>query len=80
MDQPSPVIRQMIAEAIETLGGEVTNSEIRSYIHGHWTGVNDQSINAHIKLLTVNAGSRINWPENQKERISNDKRYDWIFR
>jgi hypothetical protein len=79
MPEKRPFIREMIAEAIDSFDGVVSNTEIRNYIHSKWDDVKDQSINAHILLLTVNTDSRTNWPENQKARTSNDSRYDLLF-
>jgi hypothetical protein len=80
MEDRKPYIWQMIKEAIEELNGKATNVEIRNYINNKWGDVNPSSISCHITLLTVNQKSRINWPENQKPRLSNSgSKNDMLF-
>lgn len=71
MEERKPYVWQMIKEAMDSLKGRATNTEIRNYITDKWGDVNPATINAHITLLTVNQKSRINWPENQKPRLTN---------
>jgi hypothetical protein len=70
----------MVKTAIEEMDREVTNAEIRDFIRNRFGSVNPDTINAHILLQAVNVPSRINWPENQRPRISDDARYDVLYR
>jgi len=74
-----PTVWQMVKEAIDELDGRATNSEIREYIHSHYSDVNNNTVNAHIITCTVNHPSRIHYTYNKKPRISNT-RYDFLFR
>jgi endonuclease len=73
-----PFVWQMIKEAVESLGGRATYTQIRKYIHDKWGDVNDNTINAQTIVLTVNQPSRIHYPENSKPRISESK-YDLLY-
>jgi endonuclease len=75
----NPPIWLMVRQAIEALGGEATNQEIRAHVQKNWQGVHDPSVSAHINLCTVNSPSRIQYPQNSKPRIANG-RYDFLFK
>ena len=74
-----PTLYQMVREAIMQLGGKASPSDIRAYLREKYQGVNQNSVNAHIALCTVNSPSRINFPQNQKSRPATDPRYDFLF-
>lgn len=74
-----PAIREMLATAIDALGGRSDNAGLRKYILSRYGDVNVSTINAHITLCSVNSTSRVNFPPNSKPRRSNDERYDFLF-
>jgi len=75
-----PFVWQMIKQAVEALNGIVSYDEIKGYINEHWERVNQNTINAQIIAITVNHNSRIHYPENRKERLSNiGSPYDLLF-
>lgn len=73
-----PYVWQMVKEAIEALGGTVSNSEIRDYIQDKYGDVNENTINSHIIMCTVNQPSRIHYTQNKKPRFANSQ-YDFLF-
>jgi len=73
-----PYVWQMIKEAVESLGGKATYSEIKGYIKNKYVDVNESTINCQIIVCTVNNPSRIHFPMNKKPRIANSK-YDFLF-
>lgn len=68
----------MIKEAVESLGGKASYSEIKDYIWKKYGDVNEGTINCQIIFCTVNQPSRIHYSENQKPRKANGK-YDFLF-
>jgi hypothetical protein len=78
MEQRPPV-REMIREAIRAQGGSATNDEIRHYIRDRYGDVKESTIAAQTALCTVNAPSRVNFP-NVRPRLTNDSRYDILYR
>ncbi|HET6444008.1 MAG TPA: hypothetical protein VFI27_05445 [candidate division Zixibacteria bacterium] len=75
-----PVVWKMVKEAVEYYGGEAKNADIRDFIHTRYGDVNDSTISCQILICTVNAPSRINWPENHKPRVADDSRYDFLYK
>lgn len=73
-------VRLMIREAIEALGGTASYREIINYIRGKYGDVNENTIRCQIIICTVNAPSRVHYPENERPRICKDKRYDFLYR
>jgi len=73
-----PYVWQMIKEAVESLGGKASYSEIKDYIRKKYGEVNEGTINCQIIICTVNHPSRIHYPENKKPRVANS-RYDFLF-
>ena len=73
-----PPVWMMIKEAVSNLGGKASYPEIKAYIHGHWSEVNDATINAQIIVLSVNQPSRTQYGNNKKPRIA-DGQYDLLF-
>lgn len=69
---------QMVKEAVESLSGKATYTEIKDYIWKKYSDVNEGTINCQIIICTVNQPSRIHYPENRKPRIANS-RYDFLF-
>jgi 5-methylcytosine-specific restriction protein A len=75
-----PYVWQMIKAAVENLNGPVSYSDIKEYINGKWTDVNQDTITAQIIVLSVNHDSRIHYPENHKPRLTNSNSpYDVLF-
>jgi 5-methylcytosine-specific restriction enzyme A len=76
-----PYIWQMIKEAVENINGQISYSDIKEYINGKWSDINQDTINAQIIVLTVNHGSRIHYPENHRPRLTNsNSSYDLLFK
>ncbi|MCK4398333.1 MAG: DUF91 domain-containing protein [Methanophagales archaeon] len=73
-----PYVWQMIKEAVDSLGGKATYSEIKDHIKNKYGEVNESTINCQIIACTVNHPSRIHYPENKKPRVANTK-YDFLF-
>jgi len=70
---------EMILEAVEANKlDNITNADIRKYIHDKYGNVNDGTINAQIGACCVNRQSRVQMPENQTPRMANG-RYDFLF-
>jgi 5-methylcytosine-specific restriction enzyme A len=76
-----PYVWRMIKEAINSIDGQISYPKIKEYIANRWTGVNFDTVNAQIIVLTVNHPSRIHYPENQKLRLSStNSPYDLLYR
>lgn len=73
-----PYVWQMIKEAVESLGGKASYSDIKDYIWKKYGETNESTINCQIIICTVNHPSRIHYPENKKPRVANS-RYDFLF-
>jgi len=69
----------MIKEAVEALGGTATYRKIITYIREKYRDVNEGTIRCQIVICTVNHPSRIHYPQNQRPRICNDSRYDFLY-
>ena len=69
----------MIKEAIETIGGSATYSQIKTHIRSKYGNVNESTIAADIEGCTVNNPSRVHRSLNRKPRVANG-RYDFLFR
>lgn len=76
----SPSGRNMIRQAMEELGGTVTNTQLREAVMKRYPDANASSINTQINFCTVNSPSRVHSPENQKPRVATDHRFDILFR
>jgi len=75
-----PTLYEMVNEAVVALGGKATNTDIRGYIHKKYHKVNDKSILAHITLCTVNNRSRIHYAQNQKPRLADGPKIDFLYK
>ena len=73
-----PAVWQLIIEAIQSLGGRASYIQIIDWIHAKFPDVNDKTIRAQIIICTVNAPSRIHYPENKKPREAMGK-YDFLY-
>ncbi|MCF8278474.1 MAG: HNH endonuclease [Flavobacteriales bacterium] len=75
-----PYVWRMIREAVNSLNGQITYPQIKEYIDNRWADVNSETVTAQIIVLTVNHGSRIHYPENQKLRLTNtNSPYDFLY-
>lgn len=75
-----PLVREMIKQAIDELGGRARNIEICDAILARYPDVNPGTINSQINWYTVNLQSRTHAPENQRPRTATDPRYDLLYR
>lgn len=73
-----PYVWQMIKEAVESLGGKTSYSDIKDYIWKKYGEVNESTIICQIIICTVNHPSRIHYPGNKKPRVATS-RYDFLF-
>lgn len=71
----------MVYEAVTHYGGEVMYSDIRKYIKNKYgEKINPVTIDDQIQIITVNHKSRINYPQNNKPRLTNTaSQYDLLF-
>lgn len=70
---------EMVREAIDASKGNASHRQIIDWIHAlYGTGVNEGTIRAQITICTVNAPSRIHYPENHKPRLASG-RYDFLY-
>lgn len=76
----SPPVREMVRQAAQTLEEPFSNAEIREFVLARWPETNEDTIQCHIVICTVNQQSRINWPENHRPRVAGDPRYDFLYR
>ncbi|HIH2744632.1 TPA: endonuclease NucS domain-containing protein [Burkholderia lata] len=75
---PRPPIWQLIRDAVQPLGRETSNAEIKQLLLRDWPELNQATINAQIAICTVNRAGRVSYPENKKARLANG-RYDFLF-
>ncbi len=71
-------IREKIRNAVEDIGGQVTNAQIIDWIEKKYGNVKQNTIANQIMACTVNRVSRTNMPECQKPRHF-DNRYDFLY-
>jgi len=74
------LIREMVREAAEALPSPFSNADIGAWVLGRHPGTNKGSLDAHIAICTVNQPARVRYPENQRPRLADDERYDFLFR
>lgn len=79
-DKLNPQVHLMVKEAVENLHGTIKYKQIKDYINAQWKGVNQNTIVAQIIAATVNHTSRHHYPENHKERKSDQgSPFDLLF-
>jgi hypothetical protein len=71
-------IWEMIKEAVDSLNGKASYSQIKDYILKKWGEKNQNTVNAQIITLSVNVPSRVHYPNNKKPRIA-DGPYDLLY-
>ena len=75
-----PYVREMMREAVEALGSPTTNTAVQDWIAERYPGTNQATVQAHCIMCCVNQPSRAHYPENQRPRVADDPRYDFLFR
>ncbi|MCL4872348.1 MAG: DUF91 domain-containing protein [Anaerolineae bacterium] len=73
-----PPIWQLIADATQNLGGEMTYAAIKQHIWAAYPDVNSSTITCQIIICSVNHQSRVHYPENKKPRVCTSQ-YDFLF-
>lgn len=79
-DEARPYLADMLREAIGALGGSGTNVEVRDWVLSKYPGTNPNSVSGEIISRTVNHPSRVHFPTNQRPRIANHERLDFLYR
>jgi hypothetical protein len=77
-EQPRYV--ELVTEAVRSIGGVVTNQEIKEWVLARRSDANPTTINCTILLCAVNVPSRVNYPENQKARAKIHPDYDTLYK
>lgn len=80
MRKGTPSVRQMIRDAVESLGSPTTNVAVRDWIEARYPGTNRGTIMAQLLISTVNQPSRVHYPEGRRARECDDPRYDFLYR
>lgn len=78
MLNPRPPIWQLVREAIQHFGREVSYSEIKQFVWKKYPDVNTSTLTCQIIICSVNHPSRIHYPENKKPRLCNSQ-YDFLY-
>lgn len=74
-----PIVREMIREAVDALGGKAKNVDVRDWVLRKYPGTNPLTVAAQIIVATVNHDSRVHYPQNQKARRA-DSENDFLYR
>jgi len=72
-------VREMIKNAVEELGGRVSNKQIIEWVTAKYGDVNHGTIRTQTMACSVNQPSRVHLPECGKAR-GFDPRYDFLYR
>jgi hypothetical protein len=73
-----PPIWQLIRDAVEPLGREVSYAEVKKILWTQYPDLNEATINCQLIICSVNAPSRVHYPENKKPRRATGQ-YDFLF-
>ncbi|MGH9871588.1 MAG: endonuclease NucS domain-containing protein [Pyrinomonadaceae bacterium] len=73
-----PPIWQLIRNAIEHFGRDVSYSEIKQSVWAEYPDVNSSTLTCQIIICSVNHPSRVHYPENKKPRLCNGQ-YDFLY-
>ncbi|GAB4381669.1 MAG: hypothetical protein Kow00121_40760 [Elainellaceae cyanobacterium] len=73
-----PFVWQMVREAVEAIGGQVSYSQIRTYIQSKYADINDNTITCQTIACTVNHPSRIHYNPNRQPRLAVTD-HDFLF-
>lgn len=81
MNEQKPYVWQMVKRAVEDLGGDTTNQQVRDWIWSRYPDTNPRTIACQIIVSTVNHASRVHYPENTKpRRCDGGSSYDFLYR
>ncbi|MGE8450904.1 MAG: endonuclease NucS domain-containing protein [Pseudomonadales bacterium] len=73
-----PPIWQLIRDTIAPLGREVTYAEVKQLLWVQYPDLKSETINCQLIICSVNAPSRVHYPENKKPRLANGQ-YDFLY-
>lgn len=73
-----PPIWQLLRDAVEPLGREATYAEIKKILWTQHPELNEATINCQLIICSVNAPSRVHYPENKKPRMATSQ-YDFLY-
>jgi endonuclease len=73
-----PPIWQLVKDAVDQLGAEVSYSAIKQHIWAQHPDVNSSTLTCQIIICSVNHPSRIHYPENKKPRLCTSQ-YDFLY-
>lgn len=73
-----PPVWQLVRDAAQRLGGEMSYAAIKQHVWGTYPDVNSSTLTCQIIICSVNHPSRIHYPENKKPRICTGQ-YDFLF-
>lgn len=73
-----PFVWQMVREAVDAIGGQVSYSQIRAHIQARYGDVNDNTITCQTIACTVNHPSRVYYVANRQPRLATTDR-DFLF-
>lgn len=76
---PQPPVRQMIREAVEELGSPTTNTAVKNWVSSRYPGTHLGTVQQQLIFCSVNQPSRIHQGTNNKPRLANDARYDFLY-
>ena len=71
-------VREMIKNAIESLGGRATHKQLKNWVNEKYQNVNQNTLSTQISICTVNMPGRVGIPENDHPREF-DSRYDFLY-
>lgn len=73
-----PPVWQLVREATQQLGGEMSYAAIKQHVWSRHPDVNSSTLTCQIITCSVNHPSRIHYPENKKPRVCTSQ-YDFLF-
>ncbi|MBK7662676.1 MAG: DUF91 domain-containing protein [Sterolibacteriaceae bacterium] len=73
-----PPVWQLVRDAAQQLGGELSYAAIKQHVWAKYPEVNSSTLTCQIIICSVNHPSRIHYPENKKPRICTSQ-YDFLF-
>ncbi|MHA2064445.1 MAG: tetratricopeptide repeat protein [Candidatus Thorarchaeota archaeon] len=69
-----------VLDAIIELGGSASREQIKTFCIEKFSNTNPNTIDRQIGFEAVNLQGRVNGPENHREGVANDPRYDILYR
>ncbi len=73
-----PPIWQLVRQAIDHFGREVSYAELKQFVWDQYPDVKDSTLSCQIIICAVNHPSRIHYPENRRPRLCTSQ-YDFLF-